>query len=81
MKWCRSILSNIWFNKCFERRAVDGREAINAAIAFVNKLFEHEEMLSFNDRNKVPDDLEAKFIENFTKAFKNILGLMFFQRS
>ncbi|MEM4868802.1 MAG: hypothetical protein QW081_00130 [Desulfurococcaceae archaeon] len=36
----------MWFNKYFERRAADGREAINAAIAFINKLFEHEEMLS-----------------------------------
>ncbi|MEM4827264.1 MAG: hypothetical protein QXK07_04400 [Desulfurococcaceae archaeon] len=71
----------MWFNKYFERRAADGREAINAAIAFINKLFEHEEMLSFNDRSKVLDDLEAKFIENFTKTFKNILGLMLFQRS
>ncbi|MEM4575687.1 MAG: hypothetical protein QXR27_05925, partial [Archaeoglobaceae archaeon] len=63
------------FAKYFAGRVAEAREAISAAAKFIDRLFEHEKVLDYNNRNKVLDDLEAKFIEKFTKAFKNYLRL------
>ncbi|MEM0100577.1 MAG: hypothetical protein QXM43_00475 [Desulfurococcaceae archaeon] len=63
------------FAKYFAGRTVDAREAISAGAIFIDRLFEHEKVLSSNDRNKVLDDLEAEFIEKFAKAFKKYLRL------
>ena len=53
----------------------EAREAYSAGVIFIDRLFTHEKVLSSVDRNKILDDLEAKFIEKFTKAFKKYLRL------
>ncbi|MEM4747164.1 MAG: restriction endonuclease, partial [Archaeoglobaceae archaeon] len=63
------------FAKYFAERIAEAREAISAAAKFIDRLFKDESVLSYYHRNKILDDLEAKFIEKFTKAFKNYLRL------
>ncbi|MEM4473200.1 MAG: restriction endonuclease, partial [Archaeoglobaceae archaeon] len=63
------------FAKYFVGRGAEVREAISAAAKFIDRLFKDESVLNYYHRKKILDDLELKFIEKFTKAFKKYLRL------
>jgi hypothetical protein len=55
----------------------DVKEAFNAAVTFIDRLFDKggENILDFKKRNSVLEDIECRYYNRFTSAFKKYLRL------
>jgi hypothetical protein len=59
-----------WLALYFAGRGAEARQAFEAGTIFVDRLFEHEDALSYDKRNQVLGEIEAEFHNKFVKAFK-----------
>jgi len=64
-----------WLALYFAGRGAEARQAFEAGTIFVDRLFEHEDALSYDKRNRVLGEIEAEFHNKFVKAFKKYLRL------
>jgi hypothetical protein len=59
----------------FAGRGTEARQAIEASRTFIDRLFEHEDVLNPDKRNRILDDIESEFYNEFVSAFKRYLKL------
>jgi hypothetical protein len=53
----------------------DARVALDAAVTFIDRLFAHKNMLDWQKRNPVLEDIECRYYHRFVSAFKKYLRL------
>jgi hypothetical protein len=74
-----SILEEVGFRSLFTNylagKAVDAKQALEAAKEFVNNLFLYEKALKGDERYRILCEIELEFYESFVKAFKKYLRL------
>jgi len=70
-----SEMAKSWHALYFAGRGTDARQALEAGTTFIDRLFDHEDVLSYNERNRVLSEIETEFYDKFTKAFKKYLRL------
>jgi hypothetical protein len=56
-------------------RGEDARVALDAAVTFIDRLFAHKNMLDWQKRNPVLEDIECRYYHKFVSAFKKYLRL------
>jgi hypothetical protein len=64
-----------WLALYFADRGAEARQAFEAGTIFIDRLLEHEDVLSYDKRNRVLGEIEAEFHNKFVKAFKKYLRL------
>jgi hypothetical protein len=56
-------------------RGEDARIALDVAVTFIGRLFAHKNMLDWQERNPVLEDIECRYYHKFVSAFKKYLRL------
>jgi hypothetical protein len=64
-----------WLALYFAGRGAEARQAFEAGTIFVDRLFEHEDALSYDKRNRILGEIEVEFHNKLVKAFKKYLRL------
>jgi hypothetical protein len=59
----------------FAGRGLDARQALEASRMFIDRLFEHEDVLDGNKRRQVLIEIESEFYDEFVKGFRKYLRL------
>jgi hypothetical protein len=58
-------------SKYLAGRKAEVKQALEAGKAFIERLFEHEDVLDWNKRRQILYEIEAEFYDDFVKAFEN----------
>jgi len=62
-------------SKYLAGRKAEVKQALEAGKAFIERLFEHEDVLDWNKRRQILYEIEAEFYDDFVKAFEKYLSL------
>jgi hypothetical protein len=68
-------LAKSWHALYFAGRGAEARQTFEAGTIFIDRLFDHEDVLKYDKRNYVLGEIEAEFLNKFAKAFKRYLRL------